>query len=303
MNIIDQIRRLVRITNRVRMSKPISREELIGHICQNLTENDKSITPRTLQRDLGYINELFNIEIAYDRSAGGYVVKQRGKTSSEYEALLQNFELLSRIDNDSVLMDCVISEHRRPPLGKCFEEILDAIRNRDIIEFSYEHFRDNGRISKHIISPHFLKESQQRWYLVGYNMEDKLRVYALERITDVKLYKGLKFKPKNTKDILKLFDDSFGVWVDERIDVEDVVIRYDKLDGEFVNSLPLHPSQHIIDSTEDSVTIGLRLRITNDFVMALLSRSRSLEVIAPLSLRQRVESVFREALERNKTDK
>ena len=200
-------------------------------------------------------------------------------------------------------MDCVISEHRRPPLGECFEEILDAIRNRDIIEFSYEHFRDNGRISKHIISPHFLKESQQRWYLVGYNMEDKLRVYALERMTYVKLYKGLKFKPKNTKDILKLFDDSFGVWVDETIDVEDVVIRYDKLDGEFVNSMPLHPSQHIIDSTENSVTIGLRLRITNDFVMALLSRSRSLEVIAPLSLRQRVERVFREALERNKTDK
>ena len=83
------------------MSKPISREELIGHICQNLTDNEKSITPRTLQRDLGYINELFNIEIAYDRSAGGYIVKQRGKTSSEYEALLQNFELLSRIDNDS----------------------------------------------------------------------------------------------------------------------------------------------------------------------------------------------------------
>ena len=134
-------------------------------------------------------------------------------------------------------------------------------------------------------------------------MEDKLRVYALERMTYVKLYKGLKFKPKNTKDILKLFDDSFGVWVDETIDVEDVVIRYDKLDGEFVNSMPLHPSQHIIDSTENSVTIGLRLRITNDFVMALLSRSRSLEVIAPLSLRQRVERVFREALERNKTDK
>ena len=134
-------------------------------------------------------------------------------------------------------------------------------------------------------------------------MEDKLRVYALERMTYVKLYKDLKFKPKNTKYILKLFDDSFGVWVDETIDVEDVVIRYDKLDGEFVNSMPLHPSQHIIDSTENSVTIGLRLRITNDFVMALLSRSRSLEVIAPLSLRQRVERVFREALERNKTDK
>ena len=301
MNIIDQIRRLVRITNRVSLTKATSQEELIRCASRNLSDNGKEITTRTLQRDLEYINQLFNINIAYDRSLDGYIIKERGKTAAGYEALLQNFELLSRLDNDSVLMDCVIAEHRRPPLGECFEEILDAIRNCETIEISYEHFRDSCRVSKHTIQPHFLKESQQRWYLIGYNLEEQLRVYALERISYVGTHHHSKFKRKDIKETIKLFEDSFGIWVDECIEVEEIVIRYDKLDGEFVKSMPLHTSQHIIDSDENSLTIGLRLRITNDFVMALLARSRSMEVIAPLSLRQRVESIYREALERNTT--
>ena len=303
MNIIDQIRRLVRITNRVSLTKATSQEELIRCASRNLSDNGKEITTRTLQRDLEYINQLFNISIAYDRNLDGYIIKERGKTAAGYEALLQNFELLSRLDNDSVLIDCVIAEHRRPPLGECFEEILDAIRNCETIEICYEHFRDSCRISKHTIQPHFLKESQQRWYLIGYNLDGRLRVYALERISRVGTHRHSKFKRKDIRETIKLFEDSFGIWVDDSIEVEEIVIRYDKLDGEFVKSMPLHTSQHIIDSDENSLTIGLRLRITNDFVMALLARSRSMEVIAPLSLRQRVESIYREALERNTTER
>jgi predicted DNA-binding transcriptional regulator YafY len=49
----------------------------------------------------------------------------------------------------------------------------------------------------------------------------------------------------------------------------------------------------------DYVLYPLRLRITNDFVMELLSRSRSLTVIRPQSLRERIRKVYEEALKRN----
>ena len=42
-----------------------------------------------------------------------------------------------------------------------------------------------------------------------------------------------------------------------------------------------------------------RLRITNNFVMALLARSTSLTVLKPESLRDRVRDVYREALRRH----
>lgn len=75
--------------------------------------------------------------------------------------------------------------------------------------------------------------------------------------------------------------------------------KYDALDGAFVKTLPLHSSQEILSDTSDGLTVRLRLRITNDFVMALLSRSRSVEVVSPLHLRQRLHDVWAEALRRN----
>ena len=42
--------------------------------------------------------------------------------------------------------------------------------------------------------------------------------------------------------------------------------------------------------------------ITNDFVMAVLSRSRSVEVIKPLHLRQRIHEILKQALDRNRVE-
>lgn len=299
MNITDQIRRLVRIVNKVRRDAPISKDELIAYICRDLGYREQRITQRTLQRDLNIIATLFNISITFNRGVGGYVIENNDNTSKEYEILLQNFELLSRINQDSVLLNCVIHEHRLPPLGDSFAEILTAIRSHNYIEFNYKHYRNGNKLSRHTIAPHFLKESQQRWYVIGYNSTKQLRVYALERISNVDI--TTKFKPQPTEDIMALFAESFGIWADESIPIEDIVLKYDNIDGAFVKSLPLHQSQRIIAEDDNSVTVGLRLRITNDFVMALLSRSRSIEVIEPLSLRERMESIYRDALQRNKS--
>jgi predicted DNA-binding transcriptional regulator YafY len=217
----------------------------------------------------------------------------------EYERLLQCFELLSRID-DNALLSCVQAEHRLPPIGDLFYEILCAIRNRCIIEITYEHYRNVNKLGVHILSPRLLKESQHRWYVIGYNDADELRVYALERIKNVSILKYRKFRPKPIEEIKRLFAESYGIWVDNKQEVEDIVIKYDKLDGSFVKSLPLHHTQRVLEEDENSVTIGLQLRITNDFVMALLARSRSIEIIKPISLRQRVYNTLCDAVERNR---
>lgn len=59
-------------------------------------------------------------------------------------------------------------------------------------------------------------------------------------------------------------------------------------------------TQEVLEETPAGITIRLQVRITNDFVMALLARSRSVEVIRPISLRQRIYEIYCQALERNK---
>ena len=74
---------------------------------------------------------------------------------------------------------------------------------------------------------------------------------------------------------------------------------YSALDGRFLKSVPLHHSQTILTDTENEFRISVRLRITNDFVIELLSRSTSLTVIKPASLRRRVAEIYEKALYRN----
>ena len=78
-------------------------------------------------------------------------------------------------------------------------------------------------------------------------------------------------------DVPALFRESYGIWNDMNDPVEEVILHYDALDGAFVKTLPLHSTQEILkDDPEEGVTVRVHLRITNDFVMELLSRSRSL---------------------------
>ena len=151
------------------------------------------------------------------------------------------------------------------------------------------------------IQPYYLKESQHRWYLVGKDRKDGvMKCFALDRMKSVEVLLG-KFVRDDNVDVPALFRESYGIWNDIKDPVEDVVLHYDSLDGAFVKTLPLHSSQEVLeDDPEAGVTLRVRLRITNDFVMELLSRSRSLEVIAPEHLRQRIRRVYEAALERHK---
>ena len=90
-----------------------------------------------------------------------------------------------------------------------------------------------------------------------------------------------------------LFQDCFGIWNDPTMPVEEIILRYDTLDAAFLKTFPLHTSQEILEETAASVTLRVRLRVTNDFVMELLK---------PRSLRRRLHEVYAEALNRNAGD-
>ena len=146
--------------------------------------------------------------------------------------------------------------------------------------------------------PHYLKESNQRWYLLAYDGA-VMKTFGVDRIRSLDVLEDKMFERNTDINVADLFRDCYGLWNDPSMPVEDIELRYDALDGRFVKSAPIHHSQRILADTPDELRISLRLRITNDFVMELLSRSRSLEVIKPQHLRERIRHVYEEALKRN----
>ena len=128
---------------------------------------------------------------------------------------------------------------------------------------------------------------------------ETLKTFGVDRIRELRVLEDEGFKRDREVEVDELFRDCYGIWNQQDIPVEDIELRYDALDGKFLKSVPLHHSQRVLADTEEEFRIALRLRITNDFVMELLSRSRSLEVIRPQHLRERVRQVYEEALRRN----
>lgn len=289
---------------------------------------------RTLQRDFKTIDQLFGITIKHCAGRGYYIAERDHDANADsYEALLINFEMLSSIDQDSTLQKYVLPEHRRPALHTDFGLMLEALRRGRVLEFRYTLVRHGNRVVEKRVQPYFLKESQQRWYLIGFEADEKgrrmeaarpreaaataepatasaepavatppatgLKSFAVDRISDLAIDRSQRFKRLDSIDRTALFQDCFGIWNDPAIPVEEIILRYDTLDASFLKTFPLHTSQEILEETDTSVTLRVRLRVTNDFVMELLKRSRSVEVLQPLSLRHRLHEVYAAALNRN----
>ena len=143
-----------------------------------------------------------------------------------------------------------------------------------------------------------MKEDQQRWYLLAYD-SGTLKRFSVDCICNIRIIYEETFRRNIDIDVEELFKNSYGIWNQTDIPIEEIELSYDALDGSFLKSVPLHHSQEILTDNEEEFRIRLHLRITNDFVMALLARSRSLTVVKPIHLRERVKKVYEEALKRN----
>ena len=290
------IRYLITIDRLQRSKSSVPTQELLNHVNNEMElRGFRQVSLRTLQRDFNDIE----IQFGYKIKSNGReykIERSSGYLPHRFDEMLLDFDLLTALNSDAHLQQYVLAEHHRPLGSKLMQPLMRAIRESRMIEFDYVLYRsDNKEVHKQV-APHFLKESNQRWYLLA-KEGDTLKSFGIDRIKDLNTM-PVKFVRDESIDIEALFRNCYGIWNDPNMPIEDIELSYDALDGRFLKSVPLHHSQKIIVDNDEEFRISLRLRITNDFVMELLSRSRSLTVIRPQSLRERIRKVYEEALKR-----
>lgn len=298
---LEGIQRMLVIINKLKeRQRYVPREELEEYVRLRMEERDATpVDIRTIQRDFKNIEDLFGICIRFDKKWSGYYINEEDSLINEqYERLLLNFDLLNALDKTSNLHTYVLAEHHRPSDTECLPALIKAIKFSHPVAFDYIYVREEGRMRNKKVLPHYLKEDQQRWYLLAYD-NNMLKTFNVDCIRNLRIYYEETFKRDMDIDVNDLFKDSYGIWNQPDIPIENIELSYSALDGRFLKSVPLHHSQTIIADNETEFRITLRLRITNDFVMALLARSSSLTVIKPLHLRERVRKVYEKALQRN----
>lgn len=265
-------------------------EELAFHGLEHI-----DISTRTLQRDMKDIRLELGISIEYSRSNRGYYIPTDEEQESEIERVLEPFDILNSLNADNGLQAFVFPEHRKASGTEHLYGLIYAIKNKLKVEIRYKKYHE-ATASVYMIEPYALKECRGRWYLLG--MKDVLKTFGLDRIEDFTILRE-HFRQDNALQVEKLFLESFGIILREDLPVEKVVLAFDRYDGAYLKSLPLHHSQKILIDNENEFVIELKLKITSDFIMELLSRSNSLWVIAPQSLREHIHGIFEKAENRN----
>lgn len=295
---LNQIKRLSAIVNKLSgISEYVSKEELLEAMSGDMAENG-SYTLRTLQRDIRTIEEVFGMEIENVKGEGYRIVGWDPVYTDRFKEFLSEFEILSTVGSDSGTRDYIIPEQRKMTFSVDIQKVLRSIKQRRKVRFSYSLPRLGGKEAEYLAEPYFLKQSQNRWYLVAM-VEGILKCFELGRFVSFKVLDE-EFSRDESVQAENLFRDCFGIWDDPKMSVEDIRLRFSPLDGRFIKTLPIHSSQKIVAETNEYVEVTLRLKITNDFVMALLSRSSSVEILAPQSLKDRMNAIWAAALERNK---
>lgn len=208
-------------------------------------------------------------------------------------------ETLARLRQTFQLDDEVagsVSFQQNPYLRglKWFGQLFDAIVKKEVLDVTYHHFGKKPRVRQ--VHPYQLRQSGNRWYLVGYEERlaerHKLVMLPIDRMDDVKCKRDdvrCKFieKPADL-DIDDYFYDIVGVSLNPESEPEKIVLKVGYPDAEYLNSKPIHGSQRLIERNDEGMTFELKLIPNEEFMQQLLTYAHNAEVVKPQSLRKAV---------------
>ncbi len=207
--------------------------------------------------------------------------------------------LFSTLTVHGVLADSAAVKERvvleNVPAGVEFlETIIQAIRSGRRLRIDYQKFGAAGY--EKTICPYALKLFHQRWYLLARTEDDQMRIYALDRTSQVELTDE-DFKMPDDFSPQDYFSEYYGVLTDGT-PMAHIVIRAHGKTPNYLRTLPLHRSQCEMTSTADYTDFAFDLRPTADFLGQLLSHGDGIEVLEPLELRERMRQLITENLKR-----
>ena len=260
---------------------PITLEEM-QHRYESHFGRGEELGERTFHRYTDAVEELFDIEIKYDRVRRGYVVADREGIDNMgmRKWLIQTFSVNNILHESQELKNRILLED--VPSGlQHLTTIVDAMREGVKLSMVYQSF-GKPEPSTFEVEPYCVKLFEQRWYMLG--MSDRLRIYALDRIKALEPTER-KFKLPKKFNAAKFFEDYYGIIIgDEDFDVEPVALKVNAWQSNYLRTLPLHHSQVEVERNDEFSIFEYRLCPSFDFRQKVLSMGGSVEVLAPTEL-------------------
>ncbi|QZT37803.1 WYL domain-containing protein [Halosquirtibacter xylanolyticus] len=177
--------------------------------------------------------------------------------------------------------------------------LYSAVVKYRVVELLYHPFSYDNPYHA-VVSPYFIKEYNNRWFLFGLNHEKmELCTFAFDRIKEVQFIRD-EFVENDQINFADYFSKIVGVTVNKETSLEKVVLQVNMDLMPYIVTKPLHPSQNSDQSDKGIITLDV---IPNyELEAMLLSFADRIEVLEPKSLRQKLKNRAKTMLERYMID-
>ncbi len=184
------------------------------------------------------------------------------------------------LDIDPIHQPVIHFEHSLNEPGQRWLDIVyDYTRRKAAMTIHYAPFSGHQHI--HCISPAFIKEYNNRWYIFGYHYDmDKIVNLALDRIIEVHPSLKAWFLPPGFNHDT-YFKNLFGVTVPEGKLPVKFKFETNHLLSQYMDTKPIHPSQIKISATQASAIYEIEVYDNYEIRSKLLSFGSALKMIYP----------------------
>lgn len=282
------LRRYVWLVDTIRRAGNISLDDINSKWRDNYTLNlnhEDEIPERTFHRHREAIAELFDVEIACDRTTNTYYITN--PTELDRPSFSNWIFNGLALDNSLMVNEGVkkrIMFEDTPGGMVHIPVIVEAMSSNRVLYMTYRSY-NNSEATHWLIEPRGLKQYRRRWYLIANRLyKDTQTTFALDRIVDLQIAEKF-FEPDDGKCLHRLFEEVVGVFVDPDLEVEDVVVRVYGKQRRYFEGVPLHHSQKTINVTPDYSDYHFHLRPEYEFQHELLRLAEAAEVLSPQWLR------------------
>ena len=249
---------------------------------------------RTLQRDIKEIRNVFGIDIEYSKSNKGYYISQNETENMSFQRMIEAFDMFNSLNLAQDLTSFIHLEKRRPQGTENLYGLLHAIKNRLQIKFTYQKFWEE-ETSQRLVEPYALKEFKNRWYIMAKDSKDNnIKSFALDRLTNLEVTTQHYQYPDNYS-IEQPYRYCFGIISPNDEEPQDIILSFDPFQGKYIKTLPLHDTQQVLVDNDEETKIKLRLCLTHDLLMELLSFGDNMKVVEPKSLADQIKQAHEKA--------
>ena len=249
----------------------------------------KTLSLRTFHMHRVAVEEMFQVSIECDTKNGyKYYIEDAGTVAEDRARkwLLNSFNVSNMVSEGKLLTNRILLEDI-PQGAEYLSIIIGAMQKNLVLRVTYKTFHEK-KASVYHVEPYCMKVYRHRWYVLGkFREEKRMRQFSLDRASEIICTDEPFVYPKDfsPEDYYKY---AVGIWANEKMVPEDVVIRAYGVQSMYFRTLPLHDSQEEINTTEKYSDFRYKLCVTNDLVRELLAKGGNVEVLKPYALRKKL---------------